>query len=92
MQAPLKQLELWYGFAWFVLAGSFGSDSSAQGRLAELVKAGFDASVIDTSDYPNFSPGLRLVVLGPFESRAAADAQRAQVSSIVKDAYVKSGW
>ncbi len=86
------QFELWYGLPWFVIAGSFTEPANARRTQARLLGEGFDASLVDTSNYPNLEGSFTAVVLGPYQSAAAAAAPLEQVRRFVSDAYVKSGW
>lgn len=79
--------------AWFVVAGSF---SRAEQRAAErqrvvLSRAGFNAAVIDSSDYPLLAPDLWVVGMGPFASKERANTVLARVQASVPEAYVKKG-
>jgi hypothetical protein len=78
---------------WLVIAGSYTADDirAAQRRRQILVNARHDAATVTTSDYPGLQPGLVAVVVGPFETRAEADAVLARVRQTVPDAYVKRG-
>lgn len=78
---------------WLVVAGSFarGETLAAERRLKLLGGAGIDASVSASDDYPLLTPNLLLVVVGPFETRDAAEAALARVRGRVPDAYVKKG-
>jgi hypothetical protein len=78
---------------WFVVLGSYEKTDSASAnqRLNSLRAAGYDASIVDTDDYPNFSGGKLAVVMGPY-TRTEATATADRMRSVVKDAYAKSGW
>jgi hypothetical protein len=78
---------------WLVVAGSYPPADArvAQRRRQVLLNAGHDAVTIDTNDYPLLRPNLSAVVIGPFVSRAEANAALAQVKHTVQDAYVRQG-
>lgn len=78
---------------WLVVAGSFARSErqDAYVRQAELVEAGFEARVIDSSEYPLLTPNLWVVVLGPFDSRETASTALSRIKSRVSDAYLKMG-
>jgi hypothetical protein len=78
---------------WLVVAGSFARSerANADRRQAALVEAGFEARVIDSSEYPLLTPNLWVVVLGPFDSRETASTALARLKSRVSDAYLKKG-
>lgn len=79
--------------SWLVVAGSFGraDSAAAEQRRAELVRAGYKAVTIDSNAYPLLTPDLRVVAIGPFESRNMAEAALMHVLSTVHDAYIKNG-
>jgi len=76
---------------WLVVAGSFARSErrNADRRQMVLAEAGFEARVIDSSEYPLLTPQLWVVVLGPFDSRATANAALERLEPRVADAYVK---
>lgn len=78
---------------WFVFFGAFPKDQyyKADERLQYVRRAGYDASIIDTDNYPNLSGGLWAVVSGPY-SKSYAEDLAAQAKSVRSDAYIKSGW
>lgn len=78
---------------WFVIAGTWPSTESTKlkARLALLSSNGIEAQIINTDDYPNFTPGLRAVVLGP-TSREEATTRLDTVQTIVPDAFIKKGF
>ncbi len=79
--------------AWLIVAGSFGQTArpAADRKRTTLVRAGFDANVIDSNAYPLLTPNLWVVAIGPFESRERANAVLSHVRGTVPDAYVKQG-
>lgn len=76
---------------WLVVAGSFARSErrNADRRLMALAEAGFEARVIDSSDYPLLTPNLWVVVLGPFDSRETANAALERLKPRVSDVYLK---
>ncbi len=81
------------GGGWFVFLGAFsrGEYARADERLRQIKGLGYDASIIDTDDYPNLTRGLWAVVMGPY-SRSNAQSVAAQMKAVRPDAYIKSGW
>ncbi|MEL6615045.1 MAG: hypothetical protein AAFQ43_04875, partial [Bacteroidota bacterium] len=79
---------------WFVIAGGSTDPASSDitDRYRELNQAGIsDAYTIDSNAYPNLTPGLTVIVVGPFTQAEARMRLRA-VQTVVADAYIKSGW
>jgi len=78
---------------WFVVLGSFprSEREKADQRLQSIQGSGYQASLIDTDNYPGLRSGLWAVVLGPY-SKAGAKSVVDQVKVVRRDAYVKSGW
>lgn len=78
---------------WFVILGSYPKNSyeKANQRLQYVQASGYDASIIDTDNYPGLGGGLWAVVMGPY---AKSDAKNvaAQMKSVRSDVYIKSGW
>ena len=77
----------------FIILGSFTKDlrAAAEDKLRTVKAAGFDASIIDTDDYPGLSPGYWAVVVGPVDQKAAPGIL-SDVRSKFPDAYAKPGW
>jgi hypothetical protein len=88
-----RQLPQPSGGSWFVFLGSFPKSEygKANERLQQIKGLGYDASIIDSDEYPNLRGGLWAVVMGPY-SRSDAQNQAARMKSIRPDAYIKSGW
>jgi hypothetical protein len=78
---------------WLVVAGSFARSErrDADRRQMAMAEAGFEARVIDSSEYQLLAPNLWVVVLGPFDSRETANAALARLKPRAPDAYVKKG-
>lgn len=76
---------------YFVLLGSFTEPDGARERLDYVRANGYDARIVDSDDYPNMTPGLTLVVMGPFE-KGYAKGLAAELGALVEGAYAKSGW
>lgn len=78
---------------WFVILGSFTKDrrDAAEQKLQAVRATGYEASIIDTDNYPALSPGYWAVVVGPM-SDGAAKSTRNQMRSNFPDAYAKSGF
>jgi TIR domain len=76
---------------WFVIFGTFaGENRDGANRHLEEVKAkGFDARIIDTNQYPNFTPNRLAIVMGPYSETAAMRVAN-QVRFLVPS--VKAGW
>lgn len=79
------------GGRWFVIMGAFQQRSGANERLEDVRRQGFDARIISSNDYPNFTSNLWMVVMGPY-TRNRAEELLEQVRPTIKDAYTKSGW
>ncbi|HKS26881.1 MAG TPA: SPOR domain-containing protein [Pyrinomonadaceae bacterium] len=79
------------GGRWFVVLGAFQQRSGANERMEDVRREGFDARVVYSNDYPNFTSDLWLVVMGPY-TRNRAEEVLEQVRPKIKDAYTKSGW
>lgn len=79
--------------AWLVVAGSYphADDSAAERKRLAIIRSEQDAVVIDSNEYPLLTPNLRVVAIGPFESKEMAKASLARVKLMVPDAYVKKG-
>ena len=79
--------------AWLVVAGSYphADDSAAERRRLAIIRSEQDAVVIDSNEYPLLTPNLRVVAIGPFESKEMAKASLTRVKLVVPDAYVKKG-
>lgn len=77
--------------AWLVVAGSFDRSDRrrADRQMTMLAQAGFDARVVDSSDYPLLTPNLWVVALGPFDSREAGEAALGRLKPQMSDAYLK---
>lgn len=78
---------------WFVILGSFPMSEyeKAKQRLETIKGLGYDATIIDTGNYPGLRRGLWAVVMGPY-SKSNAKSAATQMKSIRSDAYAKSGW
>ncbi len=76
---------------WFVILGTFPASDwdAANERLRTMQAEGFNAYVVETNKYSNFTPDKLAVVLGPFsESEARREASR--VHTITPT--IKPGW
>jgi hypothetical protein len=78
---------------WLVIAGAWpkGNERKANERFALLKSHGFSVEIIETDLYPNLTPGLSAVVLGP-STKDEAQSKLQDVQSIVPDAFIKSGF
>ncbi|MGA9998422.1 MAG: SPOR domain-containing protein [Pyrinomonadaceae bacterium] len=90
---PTRQLPQPSAGTWFVILGSFPKNDYEQAnqRLQSVRGAGYDASIIDTNNYPGLRGGLWVVVMGPY-SQSYAKSLVVQMKSVRSDAYIKSGW
>lgn len=81
------------GGNWFVFLGSFTKSEygKANERLQQIKGLGYDASIIDTDEYPNLSDGWWAVVMGPY-SKSDAQNLASRMKSVRPDTYIKSGW
>lgn len=87
---PAPKVTLGGGGHWFVIAGAWSDSQKIDARMALLKRSGISAHVINTDDYPNLTPGLKAVVLGP-SSKDEAQSQLDIVQSVVPDAFIKRG-
>ena len=78
---------------WFVILGSYPKNDrgKADQRLRYVQGLGYDASIVDSANYPGFRGGLYCVVVGPY-SKSDAKGLLGRMKSSVSDAYIKSGW
>jgi hypothetical protein len=80
--------------SYFVIVGSFrkaDERGKADARLSFMRGRGYDARIIDSDGQPNLTPGLWVVVLGPFE-KSVANRWAAQLRAVAPEgAYVKAG-
>jgi hypothetical protein len=78
---------------WLVIAGSFRPGERKRAFQARdiLARAQIKADVVESNDYPLLAPGLVITMVGPFESRAAANSALTLVRRTIPDAYVKKG-
>ena len=78
---------------WFVVLGSYPKyeNEKANQRLRYVQSLGYDATIVDTNNYPGFKGGLYSVVVGPY-SKSDAKGLLGRMKSSVSDAYIKSGW
>jgi hypothetical protein len=79
---------------WLVVAGAWPESDrrKANERLALLKSGGITtAKIIKTDDYPNLTPGLFAVVVGPYP-KDGATAKLETVQELVPDAFIKSGY
>jgi cell division septation protein DedD len=90
---PIRQLPQPSTGTWFVILGSFSKNDYEQAnqRLQSVRGLGYDASIIDTTNYPGLRGGLWAVVMGPY-SQSSAKSLVVQMKSVRSDAYIKSGW
>jgi hypothetical protein len=75
---------------WGVILGSFpkSNASEARSRLKAARNSGFDAVLIDTSNYSNLKPNLFAVIIGA-SSRDGALSLAEEAQSVFGDAYAK---
>jgi len=81
------------GGTWFVILGSFPKNErwKADERLQSVRGAGYEATIIDTDNYPGFRSGFWSVVIGPY-SKSDARSLLPRMKTVRSDAYIKSGW
>ena len=65
---------------WYVIIGTFALDerAGAEERASAARAEGFRVRIVETNDYPNFTPNFLAVVIGPLD-KAAADQQGTEV-------------
>jgi hypothetical protein len=87
---PVEQQSSQGNLRWGVIVGSFpkADVSKARGRVKAAGAQGFDAQIIDTSNYGRLTPGLYAVVIGA-NSRSSALSLAADVQNYFGDAYAK---
>ena len=76
---------------WFVILGTFPASDwdAANERLRNMQAEGFNAYIVETNKYSNFTPDKLAVVMGPFsESQARREGSR--VHTITPT--IKPGW
>lgn len=79
---------------YFIILGSYPKSQyfDASKRLDYLKSFGYvDLFVGDTNNYPNLTNELYIVAIGPLSKHYALELKE-RLSSVVPDAYVKSGW
>lgn len=78
---------------WLVILKTYAmSERAAANHALDLFRrAGYEASVVRTEDYPNLRKGLLAIVMGPYP-KAVAQEVRTKARSAAKGAYIKSGW
>ena len=78
---------------WLVILKTYArSERAAADRALDLFRrAGYEASVVRTEDYPNLRKGLLAIVMGPYPKAVAQEVQT-KARSAAKGAYIKSGW
>ena len=78
---------------YFVVLGSYPKNEyeKANQRLQTVRGLGYEASLIDTGNYPGLRGGLWAVVMGPY-SKSYAKSLAAQIKPVRSDVYIKSGW
>lgn len=68
---------------------------AADPRLAAIQQRVWNTGTVPfavaSEELPAFTPGLTVLVLGPYP-RAAADERLAEMRGVVPDAYLKAGW
>jgi hypothetical protein len=75
---------------WYVIVGSFPKNQRRQANAhASRVNAhGYNMKVYDTNDFPALTPGLWVVMDGPYTQRQAQRVLN-NVRSVVRGAYIK---
>lgn len=78
---------------WLIIAASVRNpeDAGLERKFAELTEAGFEATLIETNNYPLLAPNLWVVAIGPFDSIEKANRVLSRVKVKIPDAYVKKG-
>lgn len=80
------------GETWFVIIGTYAKNAraAAEQKLLKVKAAGYEATIIDTNDYPNLSPNYWAVVSGPY-SQSQALSVKAEMYGDFPEVYIKSG-
>lgn len=82
------------GENWFVILGTFTAENidGANRRLEQVKAKGFDARVVNTNDYSNFTPNKLAVVMGPYPENLARRWGSKTSESLGIIPTVKPGW
>jgi hypothetical protein len=82
------------GENWFVILGTFAAeDTDGANRRLEQVKAKkFDARIVKTSDFSNFTPNKQAVVMGPYSENMARRWGQKAAEALGIIPTVKPGW
>jgi tetratricopeptide (TPR) repeat protein len=90
VQGRLQEVPSRAAGKWLVIAGAWPDRGKANDRLALLKGWGVAARIVRTEGFPNLTPGLFAVVLGPF-AKDDATAELSQIKGYVADAFIKAG-
>ncbi len=74
---------------YIVQLASFRNEATAHRSGAPLVSAGHDVEVLRSDDHPEMRGGWFVLVLGPFASKAEADAALEGLRGQFQTAYVR---
>ncbi len=79
---------------YFVIFDCFplSQKSKIMSKLEQFKSDGYtDTYLINSNDYPNFTPDLWVIVMGPYPKDVAV-AKNREMKAYVSDCYYKSGW
>ncbi|MCW2950338.1 MAG: hypothetical protein JWN41_1351, partial [Thermoleophilia bacterium] len=64
-----------------IVAGYVGDEQKARQRAGELTQAGFDAGVLDSSDFSSLCPGIWVTFSGVFTTESQAESHKRELSA-----------
>jgi hypothetical protein len=78
---------------WLVIVESIPKAARAQAEeaLARHKRRGVNLELMDTDAFPRLKSGMWTLAMGPFESRAEAEAKAAEIKPKVRDLMVRRG-
>jgi hypothetical protein len=79
--------------AWLVIVESIPKSArdKAEASLQRQKKKGLDLVLVDTDAYPRLKSGMWALSLGPFDTKAEAEAAASTIKAKVKDFMVRRG-
>jgi hypothetical protein len=78
---------------WMIILRTFSKQerATATRKMNLLLDQGFDVQVINTNSYPNLTPGLLALTMGPYSKQRAIQLL-AKARVVAPQSYLKSGW
>ncbi|MDR2339473.1 MAG: SPOR domain-containing protein [Deltaproteobacteria bacterium] len=79
--------------AWLVIVESVPKSArdKAEASLARQRRKGLDLVLVDTDAYPRLKSGMWALSMGPFDTKAEAEAAAANLKPKVRDLMVRRG-